>query len=452
MRPTFTKNYSRRVFLGSSAATAFGFMFVPSRVFGANDRLRFAGIGIGGKGSGDIDQAARHGDVVAITDCDEHSIEAKLKKFPNAKPFHDWREMFDKMAGQIDACTISTPDNVHAVAAAAAIKRGIHVYVQKPLAHDVGECRWLLELSRKHKVITQMGNQGTATDGLRRGVEVIRDGALGKVYEVHVWTNRPVWPQSPEIVSRPSDTPPVPDYLHWEQFIGPAPMRPYHPAYHPFKWRGWQDFGTGALGDMGCHTANLPFMALQLQYPNRISAVHEALNPETYPAWAKVEYQFPARGVQPPVRLVWYEGHFPDGRKVLPPTELFLGQKPSDSGSLIIGDKGTLYSAHDYGGKWVLLPEKNYEGYQGPAKSLPRAGKDDNDQAQKDEWVAGIKGGPLPLSNFEYASLLAETILLGNIACKVPEPLEWDGARLRFKNSKAADALLHRNYRPGWVV
>ncbi|HTH47683.1 MAG TPA: Gfo/Idh/MocA family oxidoreductase, partial [Candidatus Limnocylindria bacterium] len=318
MRPTFSKTYNRRVFIGSSSAAAFGFLLLPSRVFGANDRLRIAGVGVGGKGSGDIDQAGNLGDIVAICDVDENSLDAKAKKFPSARKFFDFREMLDKMEGQIDAVTVSTPDNTHAVVAAAAIKRKMHVYVQKPLAHDVAECRWLLDLSRKHKVVTQMGNQGTASDELRRGVEVIRAGALGKVYEVHVWTNRPVWPQSPGITTRPAPAP-VPANLHWDLFLGPAPARPYTGAYHPFNWRGWLDFGTGAIGDMGCHTVNLPFMALNLKYPTVISARNETPNRETYPAWATVEYLFPGQGDQPTVRLVWYEGHFPDGHKNLPP-------------------------------------------------------------------------------------------------------------------------------------
>ena len=450
MRPTFSKSYSRRTFLGSSAATAFGLLYLPSRVFGANERLRFAGIGVGGKGSSDIDQAGNLGDVVALCDIDDHSLDEKAKKFPRARRFNDFREMFDKMQGQIDAVTVSTPDHTHAVAAAAAMKRKLHVYVQKPLAHDVWECRWLQRLARENKVVTQMGNQGTASDELRKGVEVIRAGALGKVYEVHVWTNRPVWPQSPKVTQRPSEIVAVPSHVHWDEFLGTAPKRPFNPAYHPFNWRGWLDFGTGALGDMGCHTANMPFMALKLKHPSVIHARSEALNSETYPAWATVEYLFQAEGDRPAVRFVWYEGHFTDGKKNLPPMELFLGKTPSDSGSLIIGDKGTMYSPHDYGGDWKLLPEKDYEGYQAPTPTLARNGK--GDQGQKDEWAAAIKGGPAPLANFDYASLLAETILLGNVAIKSGKILEWDGPELKVKNDAAANHLLKREYRPGWVV
>lgn len=449
MRPTFTKTYSRRRFLQSAAATSLAFSFLPARVWGANERLRMAGIGVGGKGSSDIDQAGTLGDVVALCDCDDKSLQAKLAKFGQAKPYYDFRKMLDEMAGKIDAVTISTPDNTHALAAALAMQRGMHVYVQKPMTHDVWEARWLRDLARKHKVVTQMGNQGTAEDGLRRGVEAIRAGALGKVTEVHVWTNRPVWPQSPGIVARPVETPPIPANLHWDEFIGPAPMRPYHPAYHPFAWRGWWDFGTGALGDMGCHTANLPFMALELDYPTAIRAENEIPNPETYPGWATVYYEFPARGARGPVRFTWYEGKLPSGSKNLPPLDLFHGEKPSDSGCLIVGEKGVLYSPSDYGADWKLLPGDRFAGFVAPAPTLARNGK--GDQGMKKEWVEAIRGGPKPFSNFDYAGPLTEAILLGNVAIRAGVPLGWDGPNFRFTSSgRDAERFLRREYRKGW--
>jgi predicted dehydrogenase len=307
----------------------------------------------------------------------------------------------------------------------------------------------LRDLARKHRIVSQMGNQGTAENGLRAGVEAIRAGAIGPVREFHVWTNRPVWPQAPTVVARPTDTPPVPATLHWEQFIGPAPMRPYNPAYHPFNWRGWRDFGTGALGDMGCHTANLPFMALKLAHPTAIRAESETLNPETYPAWATVHYEFPARGDMPPVRMNWYEGKLPSGLKNLPPLDLFHGEKPADSGCLMVGDKGVLYSPSDYGANWKLLPENRFVGFQAPTETLVRNGK--GDQGMKNEWVAGIRGGPRPFSNFEYSSLLTETILLGNVAISAGVPLVWDGPHFRFTTGeREAKHLLRRNYRKGW--
>lgn len=449
MRPTFSRSYSRREFLGATTAAAFAFTFLPSRVWGANDRLRIAGIGVGGKGSGDLDQAAKHGDVVALCDCDDNPLQAKLKKFPGARSFYDFRRLFDEMDGKIDALTVSTPDHTHALAAALAMKRGIHVYVQKPLTHDVWEARWLRDLARKHKVVTQMGNQGTGEDGLRRGVEVIRAGAIGPVREFHVWTNRPVWPQAPSVIARPTGSPPVPANVHWDEFLGTAPFRPYHSAYHPFAWRGWWDFGTGALGDMGCHTANLPFMALQLEHPTAIRAENEALNAETYPGWATVHYEFPARGALPPVKMTWYEGKLPGGQKNLPPLDLFHGEKPTDSGSLMVGDKGVMYSPSDYGGSWKLLPGDRFAGYEGPAPTLARNGK--GDQGMKDEWVAAIRGGPRPFSNFDYASLLTETILLGNVAIRAGVPLVWNGPRFRFTSgAREAKKFLRREYRKGW--
>ncbi len=451
MRPTFTRTYSRRDFIGSATAASLAFTILPARAIGANDRLRIAGVGVGGKGSSDIDQAANLGDVVALCDCDDRQMAPKAAKWTGARKFRDFRKMFDAMDGKIDAVTVSTPDHNHALAAALAMERGMHVYVQKPLTHDVWEARWLRDLARKHKVATQMGNQGTSEDGLRKGVEWLRAGAIGTVREVHVWTNRPQWPQSPSVIARPAEKPVVPAELDWNAFLGTAPDRPYHPSYHPFKWRGWQDFGTGALGDMGCHTANLAFMALELDYPTSILAESEAPNPETHTAWATVRYQFPARGQRAPVKFNWYEGKLPDGSKNLPPMELFHGEKPTSSGSLMVGDKGVLYSPNDYGASWKLLPGDRFAGYEGPAPTLARNGR--GDQGQKDEWGAAIRGGPKAFSNFDYASLLTETILLGNVAIRARVPLVWDGPKFRFTTgAKEATKFLRRKYRHGWTA
>jgi len=451
MKPTWSKNFSRRDFLATSAAaSAFAFTFVPSRVWGANERLQFAGIGVGGKGSSDIDHASTLGDVVALCDCDDNAIDAKLKKWPNAKRFHDFRNMFESMGDKIDAVTISTPDHTHAIAAAHAIVRRKHVYVQKPLTHDVWEARYLRTLARKYKVATQMGNQGSAANGLRRGVEAIQAGVIGKVTEVHVWTNRPVWPQSPAIRSRPAESMPVPETLDWFSFIGTAPMRPYHKAYHPFNWRGWWDYGTGALGDMACHTANLAFHALKLTSPTLVVAENEALNPETFPGWATVISEFPARGDMPPVRFHWYEGKLPNGEKNLPPKDLFHGQQPPGSGSLMVGEKGILYSPNDYGAQWILLPEKKFEDWQDPAPTLPRNGRDD--LGMKEEWVAAIKGGPSAYSDFEFACDMTESILLGNVAMLAGGRIEWDTDSLTIKNNPAAQRFIKREYQNGWVM
>lgn len=451
MKKSYSKTYfSRRSFIGSASASAFAFNFFPKSVFGANDRIAFAGIGIGGKGSGDIDQAGNLGDVVAICDIDLGNLDAKGQKFPKAKKYKDFRKMLEEMHTEIDAVTISTPDHTHAPAGLMAMSLGKHVYCQKPLTHSIYEARRMGQVARQYKVATQMGNQGTASDGLRQGVEVIQSGAIGAVREVHVWTNRPVWPQSPDITARPAESMAVPNHVDWYLFLGPAPDRPYHNAYHPFKWRGWWDFGTGAIGDMSCHTANLAFMALRLGHPLSIEALdHGPINQETFPAWATTRTEFGARGTMPPVSYFWYEGKYPDGKKNLPPKELFHGQKPTDSGSLLVGDKGVLYSPNDYGSDWKLLPEGEFKDFQAPEAWIPRIGG--GDQAMKNEWVEAMKGGKPAMSNFDYASQMTEAILLGNAALKVDSKIQWDSTHLKATNMDISD-LIQREYRPGWMI
>jgi len=315
------------------------------------------------------------------------------------------------------------------------------------------------ETADKMKVATQMGNQGTANASLRTGVEVVQAGALGQVKEAHVWTNRPIWPQAPKVMSRPKSEEP-PAHVHWDLWLGTAPVRGYngekqsngHPLYHDFNWRGWWDFGTGALGDMACHTLNMPFMALRLGHPDSIVAECGDLNPETYPSWATVTYQFPARGDMAPVKVVWYEGQ-KSGKKNLPPLDLLQGEKPSGSGSLIVGEKGTMYSPADYGDPWMLLPKKQFGGFEKPKQTLPRHATGDDDKNQKAEWIAAIKGGPKALSNFDYAGMLAETVLLGNVAIRsMGKELRWDGPGLKITNDPQADQHLRREYRQGWTL
>jgi predicted dehydrogenase len=444
---------SRRDFLKQSAAglgfwVAGGLARADSK--SSNEKLNVACIGVGGKGSSDCDQTGRHANIVAICDIDDDYLNRKTEKFTSAKKYNDFRKMLDEMGNQIDAVVVSTPDHTHAAAAMMAMKMGKHVYCQKPLTHTVHEARLLRETARKQKVATQMGNQGTATNGLRQGVEMIRSGVIGAVREVHVWTNRPIWPQAPKIITRPADVQPAPANVHWDLWLGPAPERPYHQdSYHPFKWRGWWDFGTGALGDMGCHTANLPYMALNLGYPTSVVAENGELNPETYPGWAIVHYEFPARGDMPPVRLTWYEGHR-DGQRVLPPAELTKGQKIPGSGSLMVGEKGILYSPDDYGEKYKLLPGEKFADYQPPEPILPRNGK--GDEGMKIEWLAACKGGPSPMSNFDYAGMLTETILLGNVAIRAGKKIEWDGPNMRVTNDPDAEHFLRTEYRKGWTL
>jgi predicted dehydrogenase len=442
---------TRRDFLAETTLAGLGFWVAGGLTLAAsksaNEKLNIACIGVGGKGDSDTDQAGEHGNIVALCDIDDHHLEAKAKKFPQAKKYYDFRKMFDEMGKNIDAVTVSTPDHTHAAASVMAMRLGKHVYCQKPLTHTVYEARLMRETAAKYKVATQMGNQGTAENGLRRAVEIIQAGVIGPVREAHVWTNRPIWPQAPGVTARPKETPGIPNHVHWFEFLGPSPDRPYHPAYHPFAWRGWWDFGTGALGDMACHTANMAFMSLKLGYPTAVYAESGEINPETYPAWAVVHYEFPEREGMPPVKLTWYEGKKGDQR-VLPPAELTKGQQVSDSGSLLVGEKGILYSPNDYGADYKLLPEKDFVDYKGPRETLPRNGG--GDDGMKIEWLAACKGGPAALSNFNYAGLLTETILLGNVAMRVGKKLEWDGPNMKATNCAEADQYIKPEFRKGW--
>jgi len=444
---------TRRDFVQQAAIAGIGF-WVAGGIQAEekqSERLNIACVGVGGKGSSDADQAGNHGNVVAICDIDDRFLDGKAAKFPKAKKYNDFRKMLEEMDKSIDAVVVSTPDNTHAVASIMAMKMGKHVYCQKPLTHDVFEARRMREVAREYKVCTQMGNQGTASDGLRTSVEIIQAGLLGAIKEVHVWTNRPIWPQAPKVTKRlPGQTPPK--HVHWDLFLGPAPERPYNSGYHPFAWRGWWDFGTGALGDMACHTANMPFMALKLQYPTSIYAESGQVNPETYPEWAKVVYEFQTPGAASPIKLTWYEGR-KDGKLVLPPEDLLQGQKFSGSGCLVVGEKGTLYSADDYGSSRKLLPEKSFTGFTLPPKKLPRNNR--GDDGMKMEWVQAIKARDpkIALSNFDYAGMLTETVLLGNVAIRCGgKKLQWDGPGLKITNDSDATAFLRREYRSGWKI
>ncbi len=449
-----SRRTNRRQFIQQTGLAGLGFWVAGglTRTFSRspNEKLNIAGIGVGGKGSSDIDQAGKLGNVVALCDIDDKTLDKKAEKFPNAKKYNDFRKMFDEMGKSIDAVTVSTPDHTHAVAAMMAIKLGKHVYCQKPLTHTVREARELRLAARKYHVCTQMGNQGSAENKLREAIEVVQAGAIGPVTEVHVWTNRPIWPQAPKLTKRPAPKP-VPPHVHWDLWLGPAPERPYADGYHPFSWRGFWDFGTGALGDMACHTANMAFRALKLGSPASVSAENGEINPETYPGWATITFQFPARGEMPPVKFVWYEGHR-DGKKNLPPKELLHGENPPGSGSLLVGAKGILYSPNDYGANYVLLPRKNFEGYKPPQPTLPRNGR--GDLGMKEEWVRAIlENKPeIAYSNFDIAGLLTETILLGNVAMRAGKKLEWDAENMKFPNSPEAEQFLHFEYRKGWML
>jgi predicted dehydrogenase len=430
---------NRREFFQDTMRAGVGLWVLKSslvRSYAANEKLDIAIIGAGGRG-GDNLRAVSTENIVALCDVDEQRAADSFQRFPQVPKYHDFRRMLEERANSIDAVVVSTPDHTHAVAAVRAMQLGKHVYCEKPLTYSVEEARVMRETAARYGVATQMGNQGTASEGFRRGVEIVQAGTLGAVREVHIWTNRPVWPQG---LDRPAETPPVPPHLQWDLWLGPAPERPYHPAYLPFNWRGWCDFGTGALGDMGCHTANLPFMALQLGLPQTVEAESSGVNAETFPRWSIIRQEFPARGDLPPVRLTWYDG----GQK--PPAELLLGQAMSESGCLLIGDRGTLFSPGDYGGEFKLLPEDRFADYEGPEPTLPRS------PGHHQEWIRACKGGPPAMSHFEYAAVLTEMLLLGNVALRLGQKITWDAAEMKAVNCPEADRYLRRTYRQGWEL
>jgi predicted dehydrogenase len=450
---------SRRRFIQTAVATTSTGIWASASLAKSgspNQRVNIACIGVGGKGSSDSDNAAKYGQVVALCDIDDNRLKQKAKNYPDAKTFHDYRELLSEMGDKVDAVTVSTADHAHASASVMAMRLGKHVYCQKPLTHSVSEARLMRETAQKYKVITQMGNQGTSHDGFRANVELIRSGAIGAVREVHVWTNRPFrnwekgdmyWKQAPDLTSRPSDTPPVPANIKWDLWLNAAPERPYHPVYLPHDWRGWWDFGTGALGDMACHTSAMAFMALDLGLPTRVSAKSSEVNPETYPAWATITYDFPARGDLPPVKLVWYEGA-ENGKRNLPNLKLPGGQTPTPSGSLLIGEKGRLYSSGDSGETRQL---DGVSQAKIPERSIPRLGVD-TDPNQKREWIEAIQGGDPTLSNFDFASGLTESMLLGNVAVRMGKPIDYDGETGTVTNVPEAAAMIARTRRNGWKL
>ena len=454
---------SRREFLKQGAAAGLGFWTLGGVTLalepkGSNDQIQFACIGVGGKGGSDSSHAGMFGKVVAICDIDEGTLNGKGNEFKEAQKFFDFRELFDKMGDKIDAVTVSTPDHTHAAAAVRAMKLKKHVYCQKPLTWSVQEARLMRKVAKENGVATQMGNQGTAHDGIRRAIEIIQSGAIGDIKEVHVWTDRPTgyWLQAPDMTKRPEETE-VPKNIHWNEWLGPAPERPFcgtkqsngKMAYHPFSWRGWRDFGTGALGDMACHTANMAFLSLELGLPLSIKAESSEVNPETFQQWATIAYKFAARGKLPPVTLTWWEGT-KDGKKNLPAKELLQGEGLVNSGSLFIGEKGTIYSPNDYGAAVTLLPKEKFKDYKDPEKKLHRWGGKDEDQHQKEEWVRAIRGGEAAMSNFEYASKLTESMILGNVAIVAGKEIQYDSAEGKITNDTDANKLLSRTPRKGW--
>ena len=488
---------SRRQFLYYSALVAgttalSGYGQPQPRRLSANDKLNIGIVGVAGKGGSDTTCCASE-NIIALCDVDEKAAAGPRQKYPNAKFYKDFRKMLEQEKS-LDAVVVSTPDHLHAAIASMAIRMGKHVYCQKPLTQTIYEARLLRQLAKQYNVATQMGNQGSAENGLRRAVEVIQSGFIGPVRQVYVWSNRPIWPQG---MDRPPGQDPVPAHLDWDLWLGPAPWRPFKlerdetPApetkekgkskgrsrrgvYHPFNWRGWQDFGTGALGDMACHTVNMPFRALNLGYPVEVEAESSGINKETYPLKSKIRFEFPARDGQPPVTLWWFDGGNPktnspyrhDGNNK-PPKEVTtdiqeLLDKVPGSGCLLVGDKGKVFSPDDYGTQFFVRlndekefsDSKTHEGI----KAIPQAvARNEFEGSSADirhhlEWIAACKGGKPGYSNFDVAAYLTEIILLGCVALRVGKKLKWDGPNMVATNAPEAAQFIRREPRKGWKL
>ncbi|MEJ2701243.1 MAG: Gfo/Idh/MocA family oxidoreductase [Sedimentisphaerales bacterium] len=458
---------NRRAFLKSTTVAGLSTLFLrDSRSaygYAANEKLGVALIGVGGRGSWFVSTIPKlDTNVVAMCDVNDRKAAISFKEIPQAKKFHDFRKMLDEMGRDIDAVVIAVPDNTHAVAAAAAMRAGKGVFCEKPLAHDIKEARTLRALAAKYNVATQMGNQGTASEGFRRAVELIQAGVIGEVRQVHAWNtgggpgDRPV----------PTDEHPLPDYLKWDLWLGPAQYRPYNSRWVA-GWHGWRDFGTGNLGNWASHTMNLPFMALRLdtlwnhrpgaladrvvKLTAEVSGVHK----HAYPKWEIIHYDFPARDDMPPVRINWYNG---PGQAPGPRTEIeqMLGRRldwgdagekkwRDHAGCVLVGSKGMIHST-GHNTSFTLLPEKDFKDFEGPPRTLPRS------RGHEREWLDACKGGPTPMSNFNYADPLVEFVLLGNVATLVGEIIEFNPIEMKVLNNAQANAALGREYRQGWSL
>lgn len=467
----------RRKFLELSGATIAGFSIVPRHVLGGkgfippSDKLNIAAIGVGGKGSVNIERSYNNGtdNIVALCDVDDRMATEARKQFPKAPYYRDYRELLDKEAKTIDAVLVSTPDHMHGVIALAAMKLGKHVYCEKPLTHDIYEARILTQAAEKYRVVTQMGNQGSSGDSTRYVETWIQDGLIGDVHKVHVWTNRPVWPQG---IPSPKEKQPVPKEVDWDLWLGTAPKRDFNNLYIPANWRGWVDFGTGALGDMGCHFMDVPFRALKLGYPTSVYCSTSVKwkgffdidnNMDSYPAATKIHIQFPARESMPPVQLIWYDGGIQPERpeELLPDQE--LGEL--DGGILFEGSQGKLLAGL-FGRKPTILPtaKMKYINLPEPSKPLVENGEEGHQQ----QWVKACKAGygAYTSSAFAESGPLTETVLMGNLAVlsfnyaaktgdggwSYPgkKELLWDGERMEITNFAPANQFVRRNYRGNW--
>lgn len=433
-----SKGLSRRHFLMSTAAGA-ATLAVGAKAKGApslNERIQFGVIGSGGKGWSGMMAAAEHGAIVAICDVDINNRTKASLEFPDAATFEDYRDMIAAMRGKVDAVIISTPDHHHATASALSMKAGMHVYCEKPLTRTLYEARRLAELAKRHRVMTQMGNQSTSMDSLRKAAALIKAGKFGAVKEIHCWTDRAGgwWPQG---IGRPkSDI--APKTLDWNLWLGPSPNRDYAKGYHPFAWRGWWDFGTGALGDIGCHCINLPFMALDLRDPLAVQAETSGHNGDSFPAWSIVHYEFGPRKGRPALKLHWYDGGKRPDQRLAPQFEF------GGNGLLVVCEGDTFYAANEYGGDPKLasgapMPEIDFERIEGGHMA---------------DFARSIQTGKPASSNIPgYSGPLTETVLMGNLAVWAGgKRVEWDGPRLRARNTNEFDKLIRPEFRPGWSL
>ena len=462
---------TRRSFMGTAAATAAGISIVPRHVLGGagfqapSDTVNVAIVGyIHGIGTRNLDNIAPSDNIAALVDCDEgEAAKAALvrtgviDRHPKAVRYTDYRVMLEKQK-DIDAVVVATPDHTHAVIAKAAMQLGKHVYVQKPLTRTVSEARILTEAARKYKVVTQMGNQGHSEEGLRLMEEWFNAGALGAVREVHCWTNRPIWPQGMPL----PPTAPTPAGLDWDLWLGPATSRPFNPTLHPFGWRAWQDFGAGAMGDMGCHVMDASFQVLKLTAPTSVvaSVAYNFVPPApgergygrripydgNFPPASVIHLTFPARGTMPPVTMHWYDGGILPER----PEDLEPGRRMPDSGTIFVGEKGKMW-CETYSESPRLIPETFMTSFQRPPKTLPRVPNGRN--GHEKNWLDAIRSKGQAVSHFDYAGPFTESVLLGNIALRFAGTrLYWDSPSMKFTNMPEADEFVQHQYRPGWTL
>jgi hypothetical protein len=452
MKEVIKYGMGRRSFLKTAALATLGTMSAPY-IMRANgtSKLKIGVIGCGGKGYSDA-EAVMSEDIIALCDADDRQARGLREKLPNARYYKDYRIMLEKEK-YLDAVIVATPDHNHAPATMMAIKRGLHAYVQKPLVHSVYEAREIRKATAQYKVATQMGNQGSAENGLRRAVECIQGGIIGQVKQVHVWSNRPVWPQG---IKDPLPKAEIPAGVNWDLWLGPAPERDYGEGYLPFNWRGWYDYGTGALGDMACHTANMPFRALKLGYPTSVIAeAIDGANNQTYPNKSRIKFEFPAREGLSPVTFYWYDGGWKPNDDVTAYIKELFEDIPG-SGCLLIGEKGQIFSPDDYGAQFYLKLNDDEEFKA--SGNHPAAGNDvipvsiPRSIGHYNEWLEACKGGKPAYSNFDIAAYLTEIILLGCVALRVGEGklMEWDGPAMKSPNCPESAAFVKREYRKGW--